>query len=407
MFHTGNPDSALWEFKHGNGNFKRGDLVGLREIKRRASRHALVHREYSNQKPTPSQPGTPAEPMPPIHDTADPRVVPAEHVYDLNARLLRSEENAHYMHIKQQAMVETINRLLQFNQEISRALLNLVPHDSPVHRDGKLSPCWLSLVPPAQMLILCHQSPLCKARFTVIQSSSARSTSRMSLHSARAVNTLPVSKMRPSRHVKWPRTISVGWHPAPLKLEATFIVLQSLRICLLELADLLALSAGRAGQAPLVLLPRHLLCDPRHNHQRPALIHWPTSNSHQVLWRDGIRRLTYVPTGGSHSHPIISDQGRRLARPRRNGHLLQIELLPRSSASESLYLNTHSPGPHSHISSRDRGQQPLRPLLFRTGSMVLIASTTGRGAVRAARTKISPSRIALDRPLVGAAWHIS
>ena len=140
MFHTGNPDSALWEFKHGNGNFKRGDLVGLREIKRRASRHALVHREYSNQKPTPSQPGTPAEPMPPIHDTADPRVVPAEHVYDLNARLLRSEENAHYMHIKQQAMVETINRLLQFNQEISRALLNLVPHDSPVHRDGKLGP---------------------------------------------------------------------------------------------------------------------------------------------------------------------------------------------------------------------------------------------------------------------------
>jgi len=135
VFHTGNPDSALWEFKHGNGNFKRGDLVGLREIKRRASRHALVHREYSNQKPTPSQPGTPAEPMPPIHDTADPRVVPAEHVYDLNARLLRSEENAHYMHIKQQAMVETINRLLQFNQEISRALLNLVPHDSPVHRD--------------------------------------------------------------------------------------------------------------------------------------------------------------------------------------------------------------------------------------------------------------------------------
>ncbi|KXJ96890.1 HSF-type DNA-binding-domain-containing protein [Microdochium bolleyi] len=135
VFHTGNPDSALWEFKHGNGNFKRGDLVGLREIKRRASRHALVHREY-NQKPTPSQPGTPSEPMPPIHDSADPRVVGVEHsVYDLASRLQRSEENAHYMHIKQQAMVETINRLLQFNQEISRTLLALVPPESPVHRD--------------------------------------------------------------------------------------------------------------------------------------------------------------------------------------------------------------------------------------------------------------------------------
>ncbi|KAJ1338232.1 heat shock transcription factor eukaryote [Microdochium nivale] len=136
VFHTGNPDSALWEFKHGNGNFKRGDLVGLREIKRRASRHALVHREYSNQKPTSSQPGTPSEPMPPIHDSADPRVVGVEHsVYDLASRLQRSEENAHFMHIKQQAMVETINRLLQFNQEISRALLSLVPPESPVHRD--------------------------------------------------------------------------------------------------------------------------------------------------------------------------------------------------------------------------------------------------------------------------------
>ncbi|EHL00600.1 hypothetical protein M7I_3486 [Glarea lozoyensis 74030] len=31
VFHTGSPESPLWEFKHGNGNFKRGDLVGLLE----------------------------------------------------------------------------------------------------------------------------------------------------------------------------------------------------------------------------------------------------------------------------------------------------------------------------------------------------------------------------------------
>ncbi|KAI5918787.1 hypothetical protein F4810DRAFT_690564 [Camillea tinctor] len=136
VFHTGNPETALWEFKHGNGNFKRGDLVGLREIKRRASRHALVHREYSDRKPTPSQPGTPAEPMPPIHDSSDPRVSGVEHtLYEVNSRLQRSEENAHYMHIKQQAMVDTVNRLLQFNQELSRTILQIVPPDNPIHRD--------------------------------------------------------------------------------------------------------------------------------------------------------------------------------------------------------------------------------------------------------------------------------
>ncbi|GAW15077.1 hypothetical protein ANO14919_044860 [Xylariales sp. No.14919] len=135
VFHTGNPETALWEFKHGNGNFKRGDLVGLREIKRRASRHALVHREYS-QKPTPPQPGTPAEPMPVIHDGSDPRLASIEHsLYDINIKLQRSEESAQYMHVKQQAMVDTINRLLHFNQELSRTVLALVPPENPIHRD--------------------------------------------------------------------------------------------------------------------------------------------------------------------------------------------------------------------------------------------------------------------------------
>ncbi|KAF3349620.1 Putative sucrose utilization protein SUC1 [Verticillium dahliae VDG2] len=83
-FHTGNPDMALWEFKHGNGNFKRGDLVGLREIKRRASRHALVHRDYPNTKPSTSQPGTPAEPMPPPPpESAETRGGSVEHAFSI------------------------------------------------------------------------------------------------------------------------------------------------------------------------------------------------------------------------------------------------------------------------------------------------------------------------------------
>ncbi|KAM4059252.1 HSF-type DNA-binding domain-containing protein [Hirsutella rhossiliensis] len=136
VFHTGNPDTTLWEFKHGNGNFKRGDLMGLREIKRRASRHALVHRESNYNKPNPSQQGPPTEPAQITAESSEARLANLEHsLFDMSARLQRSEENAHFMNIKNQAAMETMSRLLQFNQDLSRAVLSLVPADSPVHRD--------------------------------------------------------------------------------------------------------------------------------------------------------------------------------------------------------------------------------------------------------------------------------
>lgn len=93
VFHTGAPESTLWEFKHGNGNFKRGDLMGLREIKRRASRHALINRDTfsASHKVNASQPGTPAEPA--VMESADCRITNLEHsVYELHTRLARSEE---------------------------------------------------------------------------------------------------------------------------------------------------------------------------------------------------------------------------------------------------------------------------------------------------------------------------
>ncbi|KUI60620.1 Transcription factor SFL1 [Cytospora mali] len=131
VFHNGSPDAPLWEFKHGNNNFKRGDLVGLREIKRRASRHSLV-----NPKPPPSQPGTPAEPMQPIQDGGDPRLNNLERsMHDLYARLDRSESNAHYMQVKHQALLDSVSRLLIFNQEMSRILIQMVSPDNPSHRD--------------------------------------------------------------------------------------------------------------------------------------------------------------------------------------------------------------------------------------------------------------------------------
>ncbi|KJZ80158.1 hypothetical protein HIM_00008 [Hirsutella minnesotensis 3608] len=136
VFHTGNPETTLWEFKHGNGNFKRGDLMGLREIKRRASRHALVHRESNYNKPNPTSQGAPTEPAQMTSDSTDSRLANLEHtLYDMSARLQRSEENAHYINMKNQAAMDAMNRLLYFNQELSRAVLSVAPADSSTHRD--------------------------------------------------------------------------------------------------------------------------------------------------------------------------------------------------------------------------------------------------------------------------------
>lgn len=108
VFHTGSPDSALWEFKHGNGMFRRGDLLGLREIKRRASRHALIQRDsFTPYKATASQPGTPAEPTP----DADARLAQLEHwLCDMNYRLVRAEEGNMALQAKCQEMAGNLSR---------------------------------------------------------------------------------------------------------------------------------------------------------------------------------------------------------------------------------------------------------------------------------------------------------
>jgi hypothetical protein len=117
VFHTGSPDSTLWEFKHGNGSFKKGDLTGLREIKRRASRHALIHRDsFSGQKPTTSQPGTPAEPMP---DTTEARLLNLESAfYEVHSRLARTEESYALMSSRCQALTEGLVRCHQVGHQV-------------------------------------------------------------------------------------------------------------------------------------------------------------------------------------------------------------------------------------------------------------------------------------------------
>ncbi|RFU33595.1 hypothetical protein B7463_g2760, partial [Scytalidium lignicola] len=138
VFHTGSPESPLWEFKHGNGNFKRGDLVGLREIKRRASRHALVHRDsYSAPKPQLSQPGTPAEPIQQMQDSTETRLANFEtNLYEMHARLSRSEDLTQFLQARNHVVMDALTRSLQLNHDMSRALLSLVPNqDTALHRD--------------------------------------------------------------------------------------------------------------------------------------------------------------------------------------------------------------------------------------------------------------------------------
>ena len=159
VFHNGSPDAALWEFKHGNGNFKRGDLVGLREIKRRASRHALIHKDsFSGTKNgATSSPGTPGEQ---ISDSIESRLLNLEHsLYDLSNRLARSEEqNSHLAHrchtylegltrchqVKNtsikccSAPVSQLTWVSQWTVDLSQFVINLCPMDAPIIRESGL-----------------------------------------------------------------------------------------------------------------------------------------------------------------------------------------------------------------------------------------------------------------------------
>ncbi|KAI5784093.1 HSF-type DNA-binding-domain-containing protein [Pyronema domesticum] len=136
VFHTGSPDSTLWEFKHGNGSFKRGDLVGLREIKRRASRHALIHRDsFSGTKSAAvSAPGTPNEQPP---DSIEARLQHMEqNLFDVQTRLSRAEENNQYLSDRCRIACEGFSRCHQFSMELTNLVSRALPDvASTVRRD--------------------------------------------------------------------------------------------------------------------------------------------------------------------------------------------------------------------------------------------------------------------------------
>jgi hypothetical protein len=128
VFHTGSPDTPLWEFKHGNGNFKRGDLVGLREIKRRASRHALIHRDSFSAPKLPTGPpaGQPVEPMP---DPTESRLQNLEHsLYDMHARMQRSEDTCAYLNQRSSVLAEGMMKCHQVRRFSRPDLQQLIYH---------------------------------------------------------------------------------------------------------------------------------------------------------------------------------------------------------------------------------------------------------------------------------------
>lgn len=113
VFHTSSPDSPFWEFKHGNGNFKRGDLVGLRDIKRRASRHTLAHRDSISSATKFAVPQN-APPPEQIADSLEARLTTLErNFFDAHARLTRSEETCANLNARCQQLSDTLMQSYQ------------------------------------------------------------------------------------------------------------------------------------------------------------------------------------------------------------------------------------------------------------------------------------------------------
>jgi hypothetical protein len=74
-----------------------------------------------------------------MQESTETRLTNLEHtLYDMHARLQRSEDNSQFLHVRNQVVMESLSRSLQLNHEMARVLLSLIPNpDSPLHRDGK------------------------------------------------------------------------------------------------------------------------------------------------------------------------------------------------------------------------------------------------------------------------------
>ncbi|KAF1987052.1 hypothetical protein K402DRAFT_331524 [Aulographum hederae CBS 113979] len=138
VFQNGSTDQPLWEFKHGNGSFRRGDLVSLREIKRRASRQTLIHRDsFSSQRPNAPSAAS-SQPVEPMTDSVEARLSALEtSLWETHSRLSRSEESNVFLTQRYSVLTEGLMRCHQWSSELTTHLLTMVPDpDNPIHKDA-------------------------------------------------------------------------------------------------------------------------------------------------------------------------------------------------------------------------------------------------------------------------------
>ncbi|EWC44219.1 hypothetical protein DRE_06964 [Drechslerella stenobrocha 248] len=136
VFHSTSPDSALWEFKHGNGSFKRGDLESLKVIRRRPSRPAIPKEPpYSGNRSTaPSAPGTPSEH---VVDTIESRLTGLEQAFwDVNSRVHRLEDANNVLGNHCQSLLEGLTRCHQWTIDLSQYIARVIPpSDAPLLKE--------------------------------------------------------------------------------------------------------------------------------------------------------------------------------------------------------------------------------------------------------------------------------
>jgi len=124
VFHNGSPESPLWEFRHREGSFRRGDLARLSAVKRRASRQALPHRNsFSTVQRVPQQ-ALPTGPIPElVQDPVEVRLLRMENsLHDAHHWIARSQEANAALSSKCQMLTENLTRAYQVRGSARRGV---------------------------------------------------------------------------------------------------------------------------------------------------------------------------------------------------------------------------------------------------------------------------------------------
>jgi hypothetical protein len=122
VFHNGSPESPLWEFRHREGAFRRGDFARLSAVKRRASRQTLPHRSSFSAAPRipppPQQQQQQQQPLPtgPIpesiqQDPLELRFINLENgLHDAHQLLARMQETNATLSSRCQMLTDNLTR---------------------------------------------------------------------------------------------------------------------------------------------------------------------------------------------------------------------------------------------------------------------------------------------------------